>query len=83
MFEAFDGEEWRQLYYHGARSPWPHVSYYSDLAHPVVFRPAVAADFASTRFRIRLVENDDNRPRCMHIRGLELYGTILPPWRVD
>ncbi len=51
-----------------------------------------AADFASTRFRIRLdqpesesdSEQDDNHDhRCMHICGLELYGTIMPPWRLD
>ena len=51
-----------------------------------------AADFASTRFRIRLdqpesesesEEDDDHDHRCMHIRGLELYGTIMPPWRID
>ena len=51
-----------------------------------------AADFASTRFRIRLdqpesesesEEDDDHDHRCMHINGLELYGTIMPPWRID
>ena len=51
-----------------------------------------AADFASRRFRIRLdqpesesdSEQDDNHDhRCMHICGLELYGTIMPPWRLD
>ena len=26
---------------------------------------------------------DDGGSRCMHIRGLELFGTILPPWRLD
>ena len=43
---------------------------------------ASVASFASNRFRIRLLESDEEG-RCMHIRGLELYGTILPPWRLD
>ena len=48
-----------------------------------------AADFASNSFRIRLGptalvdEVGDEEERCMHIRGLELYGTIMPPWRLD
>ena len=37
---------------------------------------------ASNRFRIRLLEGDEEE-RCMHIRGLELFGKILPPWRLD
>ena len=59
-----------------------------------VFELMGAADFASTRFRIRLdqpeseseSEQDDDHDhtcRCMHIYGLELYGKILPPWRLD
>ena len=36
------------------------------------------------RLRIRLMPLQSQRPfRCMHIRGLELYGTIMPPWRID
>ena len=46
-----------------------------------VFLLFAAAEFASTRFRIRLVESDVDQ-RCMHVRGLEIFGTILPPWRV-
>ena len=87
-FEAFDGEEWRELYY-SMDSPWIH-----DAAHRIpgssstcgnyrrkVFILSGAADFASTRFRIRLVESDVDQ-RCMHVRGLEIFGTILPPWRL-
>ena len=82
-FEAFDGEDWRGLLY-SARPPEPY--------HCEVFELVSAADFASTRFRIRLdqpesesesEEDDDHDHRCMHIRGLELYGTIMPPWRID
>ena len=126
-FEAFDGEEWHQLYY-SALSPWPYRVAASTHGNyrPKVFQlsndgrtcrcgvaaerythipgggrvayrcggrrlcgffewesdvVASAASFASNRFRIRLLES--NIPRCMHVRGLELYGTIMPPWRLD
>ena len=83
-FEAFDGEDWRPLLY-AARAPEPY--------NHEVFELMSAADFASTRFRIRLdqpeseseSEQDDDHDhtcRCMHICALELYGTILPPWRI-
>ena len=87
--EAFDGEEWRELYY-SMGSPWSNSA-----AHRIagsestcgnhrrkVFLLFAAADFASNRFRIRLVESSEEE-RCMHIRGIELFGTILPPWRFD
>ena len=80
-FEAFDGEEWRQLCY-SADSPWPGVGV-SLRNRPVVFWLPDAADFGSNRFRIRLAESNRASFRCMHIRGLELFGTILPPWRID
>ena len=127
-FEAFDGEEWHQLYY-SAISPWPYRVAASTHGNyrPKVFqlsndgrtcRCGVAAErythipgggrvayrcggrrlcgffewesdvvasvasFASNRFRVRLLESDEEG-RCMHIRGLELFGTILPPWRLD
>ena len=55
-----------------------------------VFELVSAAEFASTRFRIRLTEIEPENDfeenwddRCMHICGFELYGTILPPWRID
>ena len=59
---------------------------YDTGARPVVFRLS-NAEFASTRFRIRLLEprafNGTGQRRCTHIRGLEVYGTILPPWSLD
>ena len=82
-FEAFDGEGWRQLQY-CAHSPFPHYPGISTSVNypPVSFWLPGTADCVSTRFRIRLAENGGAH-RCMHIRGLELYGTILPPWRID
>ena len=88
-FEAFDGEEWRELYY-SSDSPWsdddadriPQVEGRIGNHRRKVFLLPGAADFASTRFRIRLAQSHEEE-RCMHIRGLELFGTILPPWRID
>ena len=80
-FEAFDGEEWRRLL-HSRTSPWPG-GFYLGGDGAVVFQ--LWYPFASTRFRIRLLEPalSMHAHRCMHIRGLELYGTIMPPWRID
>ena len=81
MFEAFDGEEWRQIFY-DPYGPWPGIRWDSnELAQPVMFGRLGDAG-ASSRFRIRLAESNVEE-RCMHIRGLELFGTILPPWRLD
>jgi len=80
-FEAFDGEEWRQIYYN-RYGPWPEARWDSnELAQPVMFGRLGDAG-ASSRFRIRLAESNLTE-RCMHVRGLELYGTIMPPWRID
>jgi len=40
------------------------------------------ATFASSRFRIRLADSDETR-RCMHLRGIDLFGEILPGWSLD
>ena len=88
-FEAFDDEraEWRGLY-SCDQSPWEHVPDHASIqgftSPPYCVEPVILpvyADFASTRFRIRLLETDEEG-RCMHIRGLELFGTVLPPWQV-
>ena len=90
-FEAFDDEraEWRGLYL-CEQSPWaeePHVSPDGENFEAVIL--PVEADFASTRFRIRLLESEPDPDhgwgpdyRCIHVRGLELFGTVLPPWQV-
>ena len=92
-FEAFDDEraEWRGLY-SCDQSPWEHVPDHASIqdytSPPYCVEPVILpvyADFASTRFRIRLLEPalSMHAHRCMHIRGLELYGMIMPRWRID
>ena len=72
-FEAFDGENWRQL--------WNFTGTMSA-ERRTFWRVGAADRVASNRFRIRLAESGEPY-RCMHIRGFELFGTILPPWRVE
>ena len=72
-FEAFDGENWRQLC---------NFTRTMSAERRTLWRLGAADRVVSARFRIRLVETDETY-RCVHIRGLELYGTILPPWRLD
>jgi len=91
-FEAFDDEraEWRGLYL-CEQSPWaeePLRAPDGSENFEAVILP-VEADFASTRFRIRLLESEPDPDhgwgpdyRCIHVRGLELFGTVLPPWQV-
>ena len=84
-FEAFDDEraEWHELYACD-QSPWRAVLVQGFTAPPYCVGPViipVEADFASTRFRIRLLESEEEH-RCIHVRGLEIFGTVLPPWQV-
>ena len=85
VFEAFDGQlsDWRVLYNSDGVSPWPQNPI-PDLiwgAH-TLFR--VGPSFPSSRFRIRLTSFDITQDEsCMHIRGFEVFGAILPPWRID
>ena len=78
MLEAFDSEQdgWRVLYDSEGATPWPGLRDNEIGYHR---RFTVDAAFASSNYRIR-VTNDH---QCMHIRGFDLYGTILPPWRID
>ena len=86
VFEAFDSEQdgWRVLYDSEGVSPWLDGSGFHFGPHKLfqVHRP-----FASSRFRIRQTHphgtSEEEFHQCMHIRGLELFGTILPPWRID
>ena len=87
VFEAFDGERWHVLYECGA-SPWIDCfgGYGSSARCFDVDGTAVAS---SSRFRLRMLDTVDehawahaNCPRCMHIRALEFFGTVLPPWSV-
>ena len=78
VLEAFDSEQdgWRVLYDSEGATPWPGLRDNEIGYHR---RFTVDAAFASSNYRIR-VTNDH---QCMHIRGFDLYGTILPPWRID
>ena len=78
VLEAFDSEQdgWRVLYDSEGATPWPGLGDNEIGYHR---RFTVDAAFASSNYRIR-VTNDH---QCMHIRGFDLYGTILPPWRID
>ena len=86
VFEAFDSEQdgWRLLYDSEGVGPWPDVGGIRFGPHKLfqVHRP-----FASSRFRIRQIHphgtSEEEFHQCIHIRGLELFGTILPPWRID
>ena len=86
VFEAFDSEQdgWRVLYDSEGVSPWLDGSGFHFGPHKLfqVHRP-----FASSRFRIRQTHphgtSEEEFHQCMHIRGLELFGKILPPWRIE
>ena len=84
VFEAFDGERWHVLYECG-ESPWRQLPFNS--AGPTRRFDVDATGVASSRFRLRMLDpvaehGDMGRVRCMHIRALELFGTVLPPWSV-
>ncbi len=84
-FEAFDGD-WKVLYDSGGVSPWPLVGgseprYGREGPHQIF---QVHDAFPSSRFRICMQANSELPvERCMHLRGFELFGTVLPPWRLD
>ena len=84
VFEAFDRQlaDWRVLYDSDGVSPWTIQSGTIQSggwgAH-ILF--PVEPSFPSSRFRIRLTNGNEHQ--CMHIRGFELFGAILPPWRID
>ena len=93
VFEAYSENEnvWHTLYDSGGVSPWADEYDESRMGDLKVF-PADGS-FGASQFRLRLIHDergpgdpDDDPPghcQCMHIRGLELFGTILPPWRID
>ena len=79
-FEAFDSEqdEWQQLF-SCDRSPWADIPYASYVPRAVTFPVDYAGlPFPATRFRIM-----QGRRTCVHIRGLELFGTLVPGWSLD
>ena len=79
-FEAFDSEqrEWRRLF-SCDRSPWADIPYANWVPRAVTFPVDYAGlPFPATRFRVM-----QGRRTCMHIRGLELFGTLVPGWSLD
>ena len=82
VFEAYSENEnmWHTLYDSGGVSPWADEHQAYRMGELKVF-PADGS-FGASQFRLRLT-HDSDACQCMHIRGLELFGTILPPWRVD
>jgi hypothetical protein len=83
VFEAFDGERWHVLYERG-ESPWRDFE--PQVEVPTMRFHIDSTGVASSRFRLRILprnaEHGPLSPRCMHIRALELFGTVLPPWSV-
>jgi len=78
-FDAFDGAEWRELcqsWVRGTGALWNS----GNPGQPKTF--PVYPIFAASRFRIRLADSEVPR-RCMHLRGLELFGTLVPSWSLD
>ena len=86
LIEAFDAEreEWRGLYYCD-ESPWVNRQEDETFVREEPIDFPAGASFGSSRFRIRLTERADQtlEHQCMHIRGFDLFGAILPPWRID
>ena len=94
MFEAYSENEnvWHTLYDSGGESPWADEYEVYRMGELKVF-PADGS-FGASQFRLRLIHDErgpgdpddwsDFTPcQCMHIRGFELFGAILPPWRID
>ena len=90
-FEAFDSERigedsdgWVRLHHNTSTSPW-HYRDDGDPGEHKIFSDYYYSDhydgLASSRFRIILLESTGQQ--CFHVRGFELFGTVLPPWRLD
>jgi len=75
-FEARESEQsaWRVLYEHYGGMLWRR----SEPNSADAFFPVEA--FTCTSCRIRVAPPAYNF-RCMHLRGFELFGAVLPPWR--
>ena len=82
VFEAYSENEnvWHTLYDSGGESPWADEYGEYGTGRLTVF--PVDCSFGASQFRIRL-DYPAGQCQCMHIRGFELYGKILPPWRID
>ena len=80
-FEAFDSEreEWRRLF-SCEENPWADMPYAANWVPRAMTFPVNydGLPFPATRFRIMLEAR-----KCMHLRGLELFGTLVPGWSLD
>ena len=86
VFEAFDGERWHVIYECG-ESPWLPRDFRPNVDGPPRYFHIDATGVASSRFRLRILpkvaeHGPPNSLRCFHIRAVELFGTVLPPWSV-
>ena len=86
VFEAFDGERWHVIYECG-ESPWLPRDFRPNVDGPPRYFHIDATGVASSRFRLRILpkvaeHGPPNSLRCFHIRALEFFGTVLPPWSV-
>ena len=75
-FEARESEQstWRVLYEHDGDMQWRR----SEANCADAFFPVEA--FTCTSCRIRVGSHAQGHG-CMHLRGFELFGAVLPPWR--
>ncbi len=74
---------WR-IHYYKLQSPWADEESDDEDHSPAGGRPILFPCFRdplpASRFRIHMHGSEHMH---MHLRGLELFGTILPPWRID
>ena len=80
-FQAFDSEqrEWRRLF-SCEENLWADMPYAANWVPRAMTFPVNydGLPFPAARFRIMLEARN-----CMHVRGLELFGTLLPGWSLD
>ena len=85
--EAFDPEQdaatdqWRVLFDSDGEAHWADVDETGRgvIAHGPVKRFHLDAPFEARRFRICSCAEI----QCFHVRAFDLFGTVLPPWRLD
>ena len=87
--DGWDRDRWRLLYESKGVSPWADECGEVEIGQHKFFQiqwgVCPSRSFASSCFRLRQTHpyGEEDYSQCMHIRGLELFGTILPPWRIE